>query len=182
MCTAHSAARRTRPVLLTPPRGASYAACAAHPPTPPDGCDIPIHSPPINGPGGPGAGSHPGSHARMRTTPAYSEPGSGSPGCIDPRCHRLPRTPGLVPGFGSPGCIDPRCHYHVKTRQWECDTDRESNPRPLGCMSRDSTTRLKRSAVMSGTGIHRLIYRDICVECGASYAACAAHKVVEMVL
>jgi len=49
-------------------------------------------------------------------------------------------------------------------------TDRESNPRPLGCMSGDSTTRLKRSAVMSGTGIHRLIYRDICVERGASYA------------
>jgi len=55
-------------------------------------------------------------------------------------------------------------------------TDRESNPRPLGCMSGDSTTRLKRSAVMSGTGIHRLIYRDICVERGASYAACAAHN------
>jgi len=29
---------------------------------------------------------------------------------------------------------------------------------------------------MSGTGIHRLIYRDICVERGASYAACAAHN------
>jgi len=55
-------------------------------------------------------------------------------------------------------------------------TDRESNPRPLGRMSGDSTTRLKRSAVMSGTGIHRLIYRDICVERGASYAACAAHN------
>jgi len=55
-------------------------------------------------------------------------------------------------------------------------TDRESNPRPLGRMTRDSTTRLKRSAVMSGTGIHRLIYRDICVERGASYAACAAHN------
>jgi len=54
-------------------------------------------------------------------------------------------------------------------------TDRESNPRPLGRMTGDSTTRLKRSAVMSGTGIHRLIYRDICVERGASYAACAAH-------
>jgi len=53
-------------------------------------------------------------------------------------------------------------------------TDRESNPRPLGCMSVDSTTRLKRSAVMSGTGIHRLIYRDICVERGASYAACCS--------
>jgi len=50
-------------------------------------------------------------------------------------------------------------------------TDRESNPRPLGCMSGDSTTRLKRSAVMSGTGIHRLIYRDMCVERGASCAA-----------
>jgi len=55
-------------------------------------------------------------------------------------------------------------------------TDRESNPRPLGRMTGDSTTRLKRSAVMSGTGIHRLIYRDICVERGASYAACAAHN------
>ena len=55
-------------------------------------------------------------------------------------------------------------------------TDRESNPRPLGASSGDSTTRLKRSAVMSGTGIHRLIYRDICVERGASYAACAAHN------
>jgi len=55
-------------------------------------------------------------------------------------------------------------------------TDRESNPRPLGCMPGDSTTRLKRSAVISGTGIHCLIYRDICVERGASYAACAAHN------
>ena len=42
-------------------------------------------------------------------------------------------------------------------------TDRESNPRPLGASSGDSTTHLKRSAVISGTGIHRLIYRDICV-------------------
>jgi len=55
-------------------------------------------------------------------------------------------------------------------------TDRESNPRLLACMSGDSTTRLKRSAVMSSPGIHRLIYRDICVERGASYAACAAHN------
>ena len=55
-------------------------------------------------------------------------------------------------------------------------TDRESNPRPMGASSGDSTTHLKRSAVMSGSGIHRLIYRDICVERGASYAACAAHN------
>ena len=55
-------------------------------------------------------------------------------------------------------------------------TDRESNPRPLGASSGDSTTRLKRSAAMSGTEIHRLIYRDICVERAASYAACAAHN------
>jgi len=55
-------------------------------------------------------------------------------------------------------------------------TDRESNPCPLGRMIGDSTTRLKRSAVMSGTGIHRLVYRDICVERGVSYAACAAHN------
>ena len=45
-------------------------------------------------------------------------------------------------------------------------TDRESNPRPLGALSGNSTTHLKKSAVMSGTGteIHRLIYRDICVQ------------------
>jgi len=55
-------------------------------------------------------------------------------------------------------------------------THRESNPRPLGASSGDSTTHLKRSAVMSGTGIHRPIYRDIGVERGASYAACAAHN------
>ena len=55
-------------------------------------------------------------------------------------------------------------------------TDRESNPRPVDASSGDSTTHLKRSAVMSGTGIHRLIYRDICVERGASYAACAARN------
>jgi len=54
--------------------------------------------------------------------------------------------------------------------------DRESNPRPLGRMTGDSTTRLKRSAVVSGTGIHRLIYRDICVERGASYAACCSQQ------
>jgi len=53
-------------------------------------------------------------------------------------------------------------------------TDRESNPRPLGAPSGDGTPNLKRSAVMSGTGIHRLIYRDICVERGASYAACCS--------
>jgi len=34
-------------------------------------------------------------------------------------------------------------------------TDRESNPRSLGASSGDSTTNLKRSAVMNGTGIHR---------------------------
>jgi len=50
-------------------------------------------------------------------------------------------------------------------------TGRESNPRPVGASSGDSITHLKRSAVMSDTGIHRLIYRDICVERGASYAA-----------
>jgi len=53
-------------------------------------------------------------------------------------------------------------------------TDRESNRRPVGASSGDSTTHLKRSAVMSGTGIHRLIYRDTCVERGASYAACCS--------
>jgi len=57
-------------------------------------------------------------------------------------------------------------------------TDRESNPRPVGASSGDSTTHLKRSAVISGTEIHRLMYRDICVERGASYAACAAHNKV----
>jgi len=55
-------------------------------------------------------------------------------------------------------------------------TDRESNPRSVGASSGDSTTHLTRSAVISGTGIHRLIYRDICVERGASYAARAAHN------
>ena len=34
-------------------------------------------------------------------------------------------------------------------------TDRESNPHPLGASSGDSTTHLKRSAVLSATGIHR---------------------------
>jgi len=42
-------------------------------------------------------------------------------------------------------------------------TDRESNPRPAGASSGDSTTRLKRSAVVSGTGIHRLSYTGIYV-------------------
>ena len=59
-------------------------------------------------------------------------------------------------------------------------TDRESNPRPLGASSGDSTTHLKRSAVLSGTGIHRLIYRDICVERGASYAACCSQQSVSL--
>ena len=36
-------------------------------------------------------------------------------------------------------------------------------PTSSGCMTGGSTTHLKRSAVMSGTGIHRLIYREICV-------------------
>jgi len=34
-------------------------------------------------------------------------------------------------------------------------------PTSSGCMTGDRTTDLNRSAVMSGTGIHRLIYRDI---------------------
>ena len=34
-------------------------------------------------------------------------------------------------------------------------TDREQNPHPVGASSGDSTTRLKRSAVISVTGIHR---------------------------
>jgi len=41
-------------------------------------------------------------------------------------------------------------------------------------------THLKRSAVMSGTGIHRLIYRDICVERGTSYAACCSQHTPPM--
>ena len=36
-------------------------------------------------------------------------------------------------------------------------------PTSSGCMTEDRTTDLKRSAVISGTGIHRLIYRGICV-------------------
>jgi len=36
-------------------------------------------------------------------------------------------------------------------------------PTSSGCMTEDRTTDLKRSAVISGTGIHRLTYRDICV-------------------
>jgi len=35
-------------------------------------------------------------------------------------------------------------------------TDRESNPRPLGTSSGDSTTHLERSAVMNSSGIHRV--------------------------
>jgi len=55
-------------------------------------------------------------------------------------------------------------------------TDRESNPRPLGASSGDSTTHLKRSAVMSGTRIHRLIYRDIYVCSAARCTRPAAHN------
>jgi len=40
-------------------------------------------------------------------------------------------------------------------------------PTSSGCMTGDRTTDLKRSAVMSGIGIHRLIYRDICVAASA---------------
>jgi len=45
-------------------------------------------------------------------------------------------------------------------------------PASSGCLTGDCTTHLKRSAVMSGTGIHRLIYRDICV-------AATAHNTTE---
>jgi len=38
-------------------------------------------------------------------------------------------------------------------------------PTSSGCMTGDRATDLKRSALISGTGIHRLIYRDICVAC-----------------
>ena len=67
----------------------------------------------------------------------------------------------------------------VKTRRWECDRP-GVEPTSSGCIVWgqycDSTTHLKRSAVMSGTGIHRLIYRDVCVERGASYAACCSQQ------
>jgi len=36
-------------------------------------------------------------------------------------------------------------------------------PTSSECMTGDRTTDLNRSAVISGTGIHRLIYRDVCV-------------------
>jgi len=36
-------------------------------------------------------------------------------------------------------------------------------PTSSGRMTGDRTADLKRSAVISGTGIHRLIYRDVCV-------------------
>jgi len=36
-------------------------------------------------------------------------------------------------------------------------------PMSSGCLTGDRTTDLKRSAVVSGTGIHRLMYRNICV-------------------
>ena len=36
-------------------------------------------------------------------------------------------------------------------------------PTSSGCITGDRTTDLKSSAVMIGTGIHRLIYWDICV-------------------
>jgi len=42
-------------------------------------------------------------------------------------------------------------------------TETGVEPTSSGCMTGDRTTDLKRSAVMSGTGIHRLIYRDICL-------------------
>jgi len=42
-------------------------------------------------------------------------------------------------------------------------TEPGAEPTSSGCMTGDRTTDLKRSAVMSGTGIHRLVYRDICV-------------------
>jgi len=48
-------------------------------------------------------------------------------------------------------------------------------PTSSGCMTGVCTTRLKRSAVISGTGIHRLIYRDICV-------AATAHNGIYMEL
>jgi len=70
----------------------------------------------------------------------------GPPVLLD-RGRQVPR-----PEHGNGTCQNPA----VGT--WQ---NRESNPRPLGASSGDSTTDLKRSAVMSGTGIHRLIYRDI---------------------
>jgi len=42
-------------------------------------------------------------------------------------------------------------------------TEAGVEPTSSGCMTGDRTTDLKTSAVISGTGIHRLIYRDICV-------------------
>jgi len=42
-------------------------------------------------------------------------------------------------------------------------TEPEVEPTSSRCMTGDRTTDLKRSAVMSDTGIHRLLYRDICV-------------------
>jgi len=52
--------------------------------------------------------------------------------------------------------------YGVKPRGGDL-TEPGVEPTSSMCMTGDRTTDLKRSAVMSGTGIHRLIYRDICV-------------------
>jgi len=82
-------------------------------------------------------------------------------------------------GTPSPPCILLTiARYSVSKPGGGNVTDRESNPRPVGASSGDSTTHLKRSAVMSGTGIHRLIYRDICVERAASYPACCSQHSV----
>ena len=59
----------------------------------------------------------------------------------------------------------------VKTRRWECDRPGvEPTSSGLHVWGQYHSSE-KVTAVMSGTGIHRLIYREICVERGASYAA-----------
>jgi len=69
------------------------------------------------------------------------------------------------------------CSYKpsVKTRRWECDRT-GSRTHVLWVHDWDCTTHLKRSAVMSGTGIHSLIYRDICVAATAHNTVCAGDE------
>jgi len=62
--------------------------------------------------------------------------------------------------------------HPVQTRRWECDRP-GVEPTSSECMTRDCTTHLKRSAVMSATGIHRLIDRDICVAATAHNTPCS---------
>ena len=66
-------------------------------------------------------------------------------------------------------------YIYVKTRRWECDRP-GVEPTSSGCIVWGQYHSSEKVSCDEWYWNPSLIYRDICVERGASYAACAAHN------